>query len=137
MELELEDDIAMPVRGTRLPRISYPFSEMKVGQSFFVPMDDLDDEAAPEANAQRVRNRMSKILGAASKYRQNYDETFFVTCARFGEAIGSAPDAIHEGVGVRVWRIEPAEKVESAEAKIAKKPRKAKDADAELETSDI
>ena len=80
---QIEDGIEIPALTRHNTEAKYPFKQMKVGQSFFVP--------CTEENAKKVRTSISSSARSA-KVRH-------VT-------------RIAEG-GLRVWRVAPKEEAES------------------------
>lgn len=82
----IEKNVAMPSRSERVPK--YPFAQMEVGDSFFVP-------CKPDEPVQRVRNRM---LGACMWAKRKLGEQH-----RFVVRVDESDPSTN---GVRVWRVE-------------------------------
>lgn len=84
---DIEDGVPIPKRsasGGRKPL--YPFAQLKVGQSFFIPYEDVDD-----VSIRRTKARIARAVTGAN--RPNKDDA-------------SAPAYTYRPVenGVRVWR---------------------------------
>ena len=87
MEIKIDDNVPVPVGSDRRSgERKYPLSEMKVGQSFFVPMEEGDD-------IKRMGNRMSQARQTYQKRNEG---------VRFTQRIWEENDTI----GIRVWRVE-------------------------------
>ena len=85
--IELEDDIPVPPGSDRRSvERKYPLAELKVGQSFFLPLEEGDD-------LKRMGNRLSQ---ARQGYQKRNEGVRFTQ--RMWEKDGE--------VGIRVWRIE-------------------------------
>ena len=85
--IEIEDDIPVPPGSDRRSvERKYPLAELKVGQSFFLPLEEGDD-------LKRMGNRLSQ---ARQGYRKRNEGVRFTQ--RMWEKDGE--------VGIRVWRIE-------------------------------
>ena len=87
MEIKIDKDVPVPVGSDRRSGAKkYPLGEMKVGESFFLPMEEGDD-------IKRMGNRMSQA-------RQTYQKSN--EGVRFTQRIWEEDDII----GIRVWRVE-------------------------------
>jgi hypothetical protein len=87
MDIKLDDNVPVPVGSDRrAAERKYPLSEMKVGQSFFLPLEEGDD-------IKRMGNRISQA-------RQGYQKR--TEGVRFTQRIWEEDDVI----GIRVWRVE-------------------------------
>ena len=85
--IEIEDDIPIPPGSDRRSvERKYPLAELKVGQSFFLPLEEGDD-------LKRMANRLSQ---ARQSYQKRNEGVRFTQ--RMWEKDGE--------VGIRVWRIE-------------------------------
>ena len=85
--IEIEDDIPVPPGSDRRSvERKYPLAELKVGQSFFLPLEEGDD-------LKRMANRLSQ---ARQSYQKRNEGVRFTQ--RMWEKDGE--------VGIRVWRIE-------------------------------
>tara|TARA_B100000214_G_scaffold156867_1_gene112507 strand:- start:1439 stop:1723 length:285 start_codon:yes stop_codon:yes gene_type:complete len=85
--IEIEDDIPVPPGSDRRSvERKYPLAELKVGQSFFLPLEEGDD-------LKRMGNRLSQ---ARQGYQKRNEGVRFTQ--RMWEKDGE--------VGIRVWRIE-------------------------------
>jgi len=85
--IEIEDDIPIPPGSDRRSvERKYPLAELKVGQSFFLPLEEGDD-------LKRMGNRLSQ---ARQGYQKRNEGVRFTQ--RMWEKDGE--------VGIRVWRIE-------------------------------
>mgnify|MGYP005872447597 CR=1 FL=1 len=83
-DIKLDDDVPMPTRGRKF---KYPWTKMKIGQSFFVPGANMNG-----STEERPGPRMGNMAYQASKL---YGRKF------------SCESRVEEGVaGVRVWRKE-------------------------------
>jgi len=93
--IELEDDIPVPVGSDRRSaERKYPLNEMKIGQSFFLPLEDGD-------NLKRMANRLSQ---ARQTYQKKYEGV------RFTQRLWEQDDSNNVGnnstLGIRIWRVE-------------------------------
>ena len=85
--IEIEDDIPVPPGSDRRSvERKYPLSELKVGQSFFLPLEEGDDI-----------KRMANRLGQARQTYQKKHEGVRLT-QRMWEK--------DEQIGIRIWRVE-------------------------------
>ena len=85
--IEIEDDIPVPPGSDRRSvERKYPLAELKVGQSFFLPLEEGDD-------LKRMGNRLSQ---ARQGYQKRNEGVRFTQ--RMWEKDGE--------VGIRVWRLE-------------------------------
>ena len=85
--IEIEDDIPVPPGSDRRSvERKYPLAELKVGQSFFLPLEEGDD-------LKRMGNRLTQ---ARQGYQKRNEGVRFTQ--RMWEKDGE--------VGIRVWRIE-------------------------------
>lgn len=85
---KIESNIPIPEAQRGRIRKKYPFQEMQVGDSFLVPVTDVEGKW----NASKMNNR---ITSAARQYQQQNNPLFRVICRKV------------EG-GVRCWRIDDA-----------------------------
>ena len=87
MEIKLDDDVPVPTGSDRRPAEKlYPLSQMKVGQSFFLPLEEGDD-------IKRMGNRISQARQGFQKRNDG---------VRFTQRIWEEDEVI----GIRVWRVE-------------------------------
>ena len=85
--IEIEDDIPVPPGSDRRSvERKYPLAELKVGQSFFLPLEEGDD-------LKRMANRLSQA-------RQSYQKR--TEGVRFTQRMWEKDDV----VGIRIWRVE-------------------------------
>lgn len=85
--IEIEDDIPIPPGSDRRSvERKYPLAELKVGQSFFLPLEEGDD-------LKRMGNRLSQARQGYQKRNEG---------VRFTQRMWEKDDE----VGIRVWRIE-------------------------------
>ena len=85
--IEIEDDIPVPPGSDRRSvERKYPLSELKVGQSFFLPLEEGDD-------IKRMANRLSQ---ARQTYQKKHEGVRLTQ--RMGEE--------DEQIGIRIWRVE-------------------------------
>lgn len=85
--IEIEDNIPVPPGSDRRAvERKYPLSELKVGQSFFLPLEEGDD-------LKRMANRLSQ---ARQGYQKRNEGVRFTQ--RMWEKDGE--------VGIRIWRVE-------------------------------
>ena len=87
MSIEIDDDVPIPVGSDRRSaEQKYPLSQMKAGQSFFLPLQEGDD-------IKRMGNRISQARQGFQKRNEGI---------RFTQRIWEEDDTI----GIRVWRVE-------------------------------
>ena len=87
MDIKLDDDVPVPTGSDRRPaEKKYPLSQMKVGQSFFLPLEEGDD-------IKRMGNRISQARQGFQKRNDG---------VRFTQRIWEEDEVI----GIRVWRVE-------------------------------
>ena len=85
--IEIEDDIPVPPGSDRRSvERKYPLSELKVGQSFFLPLEEGDD-------IKRMANRLSQARQTSQKKHEGVRLT-----QRMWEK--------DEQIGIRIWRVE-------------------------------
>lgn len=85
--IEIEDDIPVPPGSDRRSvERKYPLSDLEVGQSFFLPLEEGDD-------LKRMANRLSQ---ARQGYQKRNEGVRFTQ--RMWEKDGE--------VGIRIWRVE-------------------------------
>ena len=85
--IEIEDDIPVPPGSDRRSvERKYPLAELKVGQSFFLPLEEGDD-------LKRMANRLSQARQSYQKRNEG---------VRFTQRMWEKDDEI----GIRIWRIE-------------------------------
>lgn len=87
---QLDNDVPLPKSGGRAPKTQYPFAEMEIGQSFF----------APDTN-------VKKMSGQVSYWKKDPHNMAFALRAVTEEYLDDNGDLV-EGEGVRVWKIDPA-----------------------------
>ena len=84
--IEIEDDIPVPPGSDRRSvERKYPLSELKVGQSFFLPLEEGDD-------LKRMANRLSQ----ARQTYQKRNEGVRLTQRMWEE---------ENTIGIRIWRV--------------------------------
>lgn len=81
--LEIDRDVPIPPQGNK----KYPWAELKVGDSFFVPYSDKE-------NLHRGKRLQSAISNLAAAYARSYPGKKFLTRAIVEDSVR----------GVRVWR---------------------------------
>ena len=87
MDIIIDDDVPVPAGSDRRSaEQKYPLSQMKVGQSFFLPLQEGDD-------IKRMGNRLSQARQGFQKRNEG---------TRFTQRIWEEDDII----GIRVWRVE-------------------------------
>tara|TARA_R100000149_G_scaffold60384_2_gene29560 strand:- start:102 stop:365 length:264 start_codon:yes stop_codon:yes gene_type:complete len=87
MEIKIDKNVPVPIGSDRRSGSrKYPLSEMNVGDSFFLPMEEGD-------NIKRMGNRMSQ---ARQTYQKSHEGV------RFTQRIWQEDEVI----GLRVWRVE-------------------------------
>lgn len=86
-EFKVEKNVMIPAFGHRSSRSKYPFAEMEVKDSFFIPAETQKEQARVRAN----------IYGAKKQYQLKTKSNFKVVSR-----------VVHEsrGPGLRVWRTE-------------------------------
>jgi|TARA_R100000700_G_C3077285_1_gene84648 hypothetical protein len=85
--IEIEDDIPVPPGSDRRSvERKYPLSELKVGQSFFLPLEEGDD-------LKRMANRLSQ---ARQTYQKKHE----------GVRLTQRMWEKDEQIGIRIWRVE-------------------------------
>ena len=85
--IEIEDDIPVPPRSDRRAvERKYPLSDLEVGQSFFLPLEEGDD-------LKRMANRLSQARQSYQKRNEG---------VRFTQRMWEKDDV----VGIRIWRVE-------------------------------
>ena len=85
--IEIEDDIPVPPGSDRRSvERKYPLSELKVGQSFFLPLEEGDD-------IKRMANRLSQ---ARQTYQKKHE----------GVRLTQRMWEKDEQIGIRIWRVE-------------------------------
>ena len=85
--IEIEDNIPVPPGSDRRAvERKYPLSELKVGQSFFLPLEEGDD-------LKRMANRLSQARQSYQKRNEG---------VRFTQRMWEKDDV----VGIRIWRVE-------------------------------
>ena len=85
--IEIEDDIPVPPGSDRRSvERKYPLAELKVGQSFFLPLEEGDD-------LKRMANRLSQARQGYQKRNEG---------VRFTQRMWEKDDV----VGIRIWRVE-------------------------------
>ena len=85
--IEIEDDIPVPPGSDRRSvERKYPLSELKVGQSFFLPLEEGDD-------IKRMANRLSQ---ARQTYQKQHE----------GVRLTQRMWEKDEQIGIRIWRVE-------------------------------
>ena len=85
--IEIEDDIPVPPGSERRSvERKYPLSELKVGQSFFLPLEEGDD-------LKRMANRLSQ---ARQTYQKKHE----------GVRLTQRMWEKDEQIGIRIWRVE-------------------------------
>lgn len=89
-KFQLDNDVPLPKSGGRAPKTQYPFAEMEIGQSFF----------APDTN-------VKKMSGQVSYWKKDPHNMAFALRAVTEEYMDDNGDLV-EGEGVRVWKIDPA-----------------------------
>ena len=89
-KFQLDNDVPLPKSGGRAPKTQYPFAEMEIGQSFF----------APDTN-------VKKMSGQVSYWKKDPHNMAFSLRATTEEYMDDNGDLV-EGEGVRVWKIDPA-----------------------------
>ena len=89
-KFQLDNDVPLPKSGGRAPKTQYPFAEMEIGQSFF----------APDTN-------VKKMSGQVSYWKKDPHNMAFSLRAVTEEYMDDNGDLV-EGEGVRVWKIDPA-----------------------------
>lgn len=82
---KVEKNVEMPLKKTFTAGSKYPFAEMDIGDSFFVPATSRED-------AKKVQTRVS---ASGTKFR-----------AVHGRRFSTRVIEENDGFGVRVWRIE-------------------------------
>ena len=89
-KFQLDNDFPLPKSGGRAPKTQYPFAEMEIGQSFF----------ASDTN-------VKKMSGRVSYWKKDPHNMAFSLRAVTEEYMDDNGDLV-EGEGVRVWKIDPA-----------------------------
>ena len=89
-KFQLDNDVPLPKSGGRAPKTQYPFAEMEIGQSFF----------APDTN-------VKKMSGQVSYWKKDPHNMAFALRAVTEEYMDDNGDLV-EGKGVRVWKIDHA-----------------------------
>ena len=85
--IEIEDDIPVPPGSDRRSvERKYPLAELKVGQSFFLPLEEGDD-------IKRMANRLSQ---ARQTYQKKHE----------GVRLTQRMWEKDEQIGIRIWRVE-------------------------------
>ena len=85
--IEIEDDIPVPPGSDRRAvERKYPLSDLEVGQSFFLPLEEGDD-------LKRMANRLSQARQGYQKRNEG---------VRFTQRMWEKDDV----VGIRIWRVE-------------------------------
>ena len=85
--IEIEDEIPVPPGSDRRSvERKYPLSELKVGQSFFLPLEEGDD-------IKRMANRLSQ---ARQTYQKKHE----------GVRLTQRMWEKDEQIGIRIWRVE-------------------------------
>ena len=85
--IEIEDDIPVPPGSDRRSvERKYPLSELKVGQSFFLPLEEGDD-------IKRMANHLSQ---ARQTYQKKHE----------GVRLTQRMWEKDEQIGIRIWRVE-------------------------------
>ena len=85
--IEIEDDIPVPPGSDRRSvERKYPLSELKLGQSFFLPLEDGDD-------IKRMANRLSQ---ARQTYQKKHE----------GVRLTQRMWEKDEQICIRIWRVE-------------------------------
>lgn len=97
MDYTIEHDVPLPATGHAG---MYPWTEMKEGDSFLIPLTDKDLE--PEAPGKRslCTRTHAKVKRYADEYKRNVDPGLVV-------AIRKRTAQVHQECGLRVWRIKP------------------------------
>ena len=89
-KFQLDNDVPLPKSGGRAPNTQYPFAEMEIGQSFFVP-----------------DTNVKKMSGQVSYWKKDPHNMAFALRATTEQYLDDDGDLV-EGEGVRVWKIDPA-----------------------------
>ena len=85
--IEIEDDIPVPPGSDRRAvERNYQLSDLEVGQSFFLPLEEGDD-------LKRMANRLSQARQSYQKRNEG---------VRFTQRMWEKDDV----VGIRIWRVE-------------------------------
>ena len=99
MAFKIDDDIEIPSAGGRGPRIDYPFLQMKVGQSIFVP-----------------NMTAKKMSGQVGFWKKQHGMNFAIR-ASVEDYVDDDGEVIEKNEGVRVWVHDP-----SAQSNRGRKP---------------
>ena len=92
MAFKIDDDIEIPSAGGRGPRIDYPFLQMKVGQSIFVP-----------------NMTAKKMSGQVGFWKKQHGMNFAIR-ASVEDYVDDDGEVIEKNEGVRVWVQDPSAK---------------------------
>lgn len=90
--IQLDDNVPIPSRA-RVSKYNYPFADMKVGQSFFISIQEDEDEK----DLTRLRHR---LRNAVNSYRKAHD----LSDSKFAVHQVLEVQGGKEIAGVRVWR---------------------------------
>ena len=85
--IEIEDDIPVPPGSDRRSvERKYPLSELKVGQSFFLPLEEGDD----------IKRMATRLRQASQTYQKKHE----------GVRLTQRMWEKDEQIGIRIWRVE-------------------------------
>ena len=115
MQFKIEDNIPMPTAGGRGPRQEYPFLDMKVDQSIFVPGVNV-----------------KKMSGQVGHWKKNHGMNFAIRATTEDVLDEETGEAVATD-GVRVWVKDPTEKSNRGRKAAATETATETDADAEAE----
>jgi hypothetical protein len=90
-DLEIKIDKGVPLPEDTRSRSNYPFADMEVGDSIFIPLEEGD-------NAQRMKNRLSQATRTFGK-KQDPEQHFIIRYRLEKIGVGD-----RELSGVRIWR---------------------------------
>ena len=90
-DFEIKIDKGIPLPEDTRSRANYPFADMEVGDSIFIPLEEGD-------NAQRMKNRLSQATRTFGK-KQDPEQHFIIRYRLEKIGVGD-----REQSGVRIWR---------------------------------
>jgi len=101
MKYDVEPGFEIPKTKGRGPRtkFEYPFKEMNLLDSFFVPLTDKDFEKRLGRTTPMADSIKKRIRNQAAAYKRNVDKTFKIK-------IFERNQVQHHEIGLRVWRVE-------------------------------
>ena len=90
-DLKIKIDKGVPLPDDTRSTSNYPFADMEVGASIFIPLEEGD-------NAQRMKNRLSQATRTFGK-KQDPEQHFIIRYRLEKIGVGD-----REHSGVRIWR---------------------------------